>query len=41
MEFNKIIMNKWISIIWLALKIALLIILILGSQKVLVLYQNF
>lgn len=33
--------KTWLSIIWLALKIAIIILIILGSEKILVLYQNF
>lgn len=33
--------KTWISIIWLALKITIIIMIILSSEKILILYQNF
>jgi len=33
--------KTWLSIIWLAMKIVIIIIAIVGSEKILVLYQNF
>jgi len=41
MNINTYQFKTWISMIWLAVKIVIIIMIIWGSEKIMVLYQNF